>query len=82
MYDVNPINYGTRLALCVDNDNNEIDFDLAISTAKYYNISKVKAEDIVREIKGIVNSSWRRVASSYGLSRSEIEKKAPAFEKV
>lgn len=82
MYDVNPINYGTRLALCVDHDNNEIDFDLAISTAKYYNISKVKAENIVKEIRGIVNSSWRRVASSYGLSRGEIEKKAPAFEKV
>lgn len=82
MYDVNPINYGTRLALCVDHDNNEIDFDLVISTAKYYNISKVKAENTVKEIRDIVNSSWRRVASSYGLSRSEVERMAPAFEKV
>ncbi len=82
MYDVNPIYYGSNLSLCVDKDNNELDYELALSTAKYYNISKAKAESLVNDIKGIVSNNWRKAASLCGLNRGEIERMSPAFVKV
>lgn len=81
MYDVNPIYYGSNLSLCVDKDNNEIDFDLALSTAKYYNITNAKAESIIKDIKGTVSSNWRTLATRHCLTRREIEQMSPAFVK-
>ena len=34
----------------------------------------------LKEIKIVVESNWRRLAQQYGLSRSEIEGMAPAFD--
>lgn len=81
MYDVNPVYYGSNLSLNVDEYNNELDFGLAFSTAKYYNIPNTKAEKIVKEIKSVVASGWRAVAAKYGLNRNEIERMSPAFVK-
>lgn len=81
MYDVNPIYYGSNLSLCVDKDSNELDFELALSTAKYYNLSITKAGSIIKDIKGTINSYWKILATKHGLTRREIEQMSPAFVK-
>ena len=80
LYDVNPDIYGDALSLNVDSDNNLIDFNLALSVAKVYGLTDVKAVEELKEIKNIVENNWRRIAQQYGLGRSEIESMAPAFE--
>ena len=80
LYDVNPNIYGDTLSLNVDSDNNLIDFNLALSVAKMYGITDAQALEELQEIKNVVESNWRRLAQQYGLSRSEIEGMAPAFD--
>lgn len=80
LYDVNPSIYGDTLSLNVDSDNNLIDFHLALSVAKLFGLTDAKALGELKEIKNIVESNWRRLAQQYGLSRSEIEEMAPAFD--
>ena len=80
LYDVNPNIYGDTLSLNVDSNNNLIDFNLALSVAKMYGLTDKQALEELNEIKNDVESNWRRLAQQYGLSRSEIEGMAPAFD--
>ena len=80
LYDVNPNIYGDTLSLNVDPDNNLIDFNLALSVAKMYGLSESQALEELKEIKNVAESNWRKLARHYGLSRSEIEEMAPAFD--
>ncbi|MCH5274088.1 MAG: HipA domain-containing protein, partial [Lachnospiraceae bacterium] len=80
VYDVNPNIYGDTLSLNVDSDNNLIDFNVALSVAKMYGLTDAQALEKLKEIKNVVESNWRRLAQQYGLSRSEIEGMAPAFD--
>ena len=50
LYDVNPDIYGDALSLNVDSDNNLIDFNLALSVAKVYGLTDVKALEELKEI--------------------------------
>lgn len=79
MFDVNPIPYGEYLSLNVSEEDNTLDFKLAVDTAEYYGISKTEAKKIVEEISAIVRNNWERVAISYKLSRESIERMRPAF---
>ena len=79
LYDVNQNIYGDTLSLNVDSDNNLIDFNLALSVAKMYGLTDAQALEELKEIKNVVESNWRNLAQKYGLSRSEIEEMAPAF---
>jgi len=79
MYDVNPNIYGNSLSLNVSTDDSSVNFELAIETAKYYDISLDEAKSIVAEISGIVSENWRSVAREYGLSRSAVKRMEPAF---
>ena len=80
MYDVNPNIYGDTLSLNVDADSNLIDFKLALSVAKLYGLTEMQATNELKEIKNIVEVNWRKLAGKFGLSRSETEEMAPAFE--
>ena len=55
-------------------------FNLALSVAKKYNLTNKQTLEKLQEIKNVVESNWRRLAGHYGLSRSEIEEMAPAFD--
>ena len=59
---------------------NLIDFNLVLSVAKMYGLTDVQALAELKETKNVVESNWRRLAGQYGLSRSEIEGMAPAFD--
>lgn len=80
LYDVNPSIYGDTLSLNVDFNNNLIDFNLALSVAKKYGLTDAQAQEELKEIKNIVEKNWRSLAGQYGISRSNIENMAPAFD--
>lgn len=79
LFDVNPFPYGEYLALNVSEEDNTIDFDLAVDTAEYYGISNNEAKKIAEEISIVVRNNWERLAVSYKLSRGSIERMRPAF---
>ena len=64
----------------MDSDNNLIDFNLALYVAKMYGLKDTQALEELKGIKNVVESNWRSLAQKYGLSRSEIEGMAPAFD--
>lgn len=79
LYDVNPDQYGEYLSLNVNETESSIDINLAIDSAKYYGLEKDKAVNIAKGIETVVRDSWRELAKKNGISRSEIERMAPAF---
>lgn len=79
-YDINPSIYGDTLSLNVDADSSLIDFHMALSAAKLYDLPAKQAADELGEIKDTVEKNWRILAKQYGLSRSETENMAPAFD--
>lgn len=70
---------GDYLSLNVDADNSNIDFDLAVAAAKYYEMDEQKALEEVELIKNIVRDNWRQLAKKYGINRGEMERMYPAF---
>lgn len=79
MYDVNPSIYGNLLSLAISREDATMDFDLAIDSAKYYDITSEKARSIVKEIKAVVSEKWKTIAKQCGLDRSAIVRMEPAF---
>lgn len=77
-YDVNPDEYGNGLKLNISEEDNSLDFDLAISVAPYFRISTPTAVSILSAVKKSV-SGWTKVAMKYGISRSEQEQVGSAF---
>lgn len=80
LYDVNPSADGDILSLNVDKSSNLIDFELALSVAKLYELTEKRAEEELKEIKNIVETNWKKTAQKYNLNRSEIEAMSPAFD--
>lgn len=80
LYDVNPSADGDILSLNVDQSSNLIDFELALSVAKLYELTDKQAEEELKEIKNIVETNWKKTAQKYNLNRSEIEAMSPAFD--
>ena len=78
-YDVNPVYFGTGLTLNISETDNSLDFDLAISVAKYFRIEQEMANNIVNEIKREVKN-WNKIAKKYGIPNYEQEQMALAFE--
>jgi len=77
-YDINPDENGMGLKLNVSENDNSLDFDLALSVAPYFGLDNKKANEILNEIKLTV-SDWRKIASKYGISRAEQDKVSNAF---
>lgn len=80
LFDVNPEPVGDALSLNVDENNNMIDFDLALSVARQYEMSEKQAIEALNEVKSTVENNWKRLAQYYGLSRSAIDRMSPAFD--
>ena len=77
-FDINANETGTGLKLNIDEEDNSLDIDLVMKTAPYYLLSDKRASEIKDEVIKAV-SNWRKVAASYKISPSEIERKAKAF---
>ena len=79
LYDVNPFPDSDYLALNIDDEDNSISIDLAISSAKYFGITDLEAERKAKEILSVVGDNWEKAALRYGIGRSSIEYMRPAF---
>lgn len=77
-YDLNPDPESRGLSLAIDEHDNSLDFDLALSAAKYFRLSMQDAHEILTSITTAV-SPWRKRARALGLSAYEIESMAAAF---
>ncbi|MEA4974376.1 MAG: HipA domain-containing protein [Paludibacter sp.] len=77
-FDINANETGTGLKLNIDEEDNSLDIDLVMKTAPYYLLSDKRADEIKVDVTKAV-SSWRKVATKYKISPSEIERKAKAF---
>jgi serine/threonine-protein kinase HipA len=80
-YDINPVADGFGLKLNINEHDNSLDFDLAISVCEYFRINRNRAHEIMEKVVESV-SQWQRIASSFGLTRNEIETMSSAFSKV
>lgn len=78
-YDINPNEFGTGLALNISESDNSLEIDLALSVIEYFRIDKNRATQIIATINK-ATSRWRDVAKKTGLSRSEQDRMAEAFE--
>ena len=79
-YDLNPNPVGQTLSLAIDEHNNEIDFELALSVSRWFGLKDNQAKDIQKEIINVVASNWKRLAKKYDLTRREMDSMATAFE--
>lgn len=79
LYDVNPVPYGDELSLLVDENDNCISGELAISVAPRFGISENHARELLHEIYQTVGDNWEQLAKEYGLTRGQIEDMRPAF---
>ncbi len=77
-YDLTPDPTGYGLKLNIDETDNSLDFTLVMSIAPYLGIYDETANQIVGHIKSVV-SSWRTVATRYGIPHSEQDIMERAF---
>lgn len=77
-YDLNPSIDKDDLALNIDTNNNELDFELAISVGEYFRLNKQQMETIIQEVLQ-VTSNWKTIANEIGIPRGEQELMEKAF---
>ncbi len=81
-YDLNPVPVDIKprvLATAIDLDDSTASLELAMSVAGYFELDEDKARVIVAEV-GQAVSGWREEAKHVGLTSSEINRMASAFE--
>jgi serine/threonine-protein kinase HipA len=80
-YDVNPVYYGTSLALNISETDNSLDFDNAREVARYFRLNNTQSTKIIDEIKKVVKQ-WRKLADKYAIPSKEQDLMESAFELV
>ena len=79
LFDVNPVPFGERLSLNVNEYDNRINLSLAAEVAEYFGLTKNESVKISADICETVKKNWVRIAENHGLSRGAIESMRPAF---
>jgi len=77
-YDLNPSPDNRGLALAIDENNNSLDFELALSVSPYFRLSPAEAREAMREVISPI-ARWREKATALGLPRRQIELMASCF---
>jgi serine/threonine-protein kinase HipA len=80
-YDINPNQAAQGLSLNISLDQNTLDFGLALEVADYFRVPDFKAKEIVDIVRHEVRN-WKKLAAEVGISRSEQERMARAFERA
>ena len=82
-YDLNPMPVDIKpriLTTAIDEADGTASLDLAFSVAGHFGIKPEKAKAVASEV-GAAVKHWRKTAKSLGLSVSEIDRMASAFER-
>jgi len=77
-YDLNPVTPSNGLHLNITDDDNSLNYDLAMEIIYFFQLKESEAERVKNEVLGSV-SQWESVANSIGISRSEQTLMSPAF---
>ncbi len=77
-YDVNPVMPAHGLQLNITDNDNRLDYDLALQIIDFFQLDRRQADRIMEEVVASV-SHWKSVASSIGISRGEQQLMEPAF---
>jgi len=77
-YDINPVTPANGLHLSINENDNSLDYDLAMDVIDLFRLSKADAIQIKNEVLGSVNH-WEAVAKDVGLSRVERQSMRAAF---
>ncbi|MEN6364435.1 MAG: HipA domain-containing protein [Rectinema sp.] len=77
-YDMNPSPFAGGLSLAIDESDNSLDFELALSVAEYFRLSLGEAREAMSEVLVAV-SRWRKSAEDLGIPQSERDRMAQAF---
>ena len=79
IYDINPVPYGDRLSLNVDDRDNLISLELALDNAPYYGLKINEAKVIMKDMLQKVFNNWESMALHNHIPHKEIEYMRPAF---
>lgn len=77
-YDINPVTPANGLSLNISDNDNSLDFELAMEVAEFFQLGTKDAKSIQDEVLSAV-SSWAEEAKNIGLSRREQEEMSGAF---
>lgn len=77
-YDVNPVTPSDGLHLNITDNDNSLDYDLAMEVIDFFQLNAEQACHIKDEVLASV-SHWKAEANSIGVSRGEQQQMAPAF---
>lgn len=77
-YDLNPSIDKDGLALNINTYDNDLNLELAKSVGEYFRLNNNQMEMIIQEVLKAI-SSWKTIAKEIGISRSEQELMAKAF---
>lgn len=81
-YDVNPVPIDIKpriLTTAIDLDDGTASLDLTMSVAEYFELTATEARAIAGEV-GRAVADWRNVADAIGLTSTEIDRMASAFD--
>jgi serine/threonine-protein kinase HipA len=77
-YDINPVTPANGLHLNITDNDNSLNYDLAIEVSDFFQLGKTEAEKIRDEVLTSVKR-WQSHAKSIGISPSERQILSPAF---
>ncbi len=77
-YDINPVTPANGLHLNITDDDNSLNYELAMDVIEFFQLSTSQAQRIKEEVL-ISVARWESVASSANISRSEQQDMASAF---
>ena len=69
------------MKLNISETDNSLDLGLAMEVSPFFRLREDRAREIKEEVKSAVRN-WREIATKYGISRTEQETKAIAFQKA
>ena len=77
-YDVNPVTPANGLSLNISDNDNSLNYDIALEVIDFFQLSREQALKIKDEVLVSV-AEWRSAASAIGIGRSEQRLMEPAF---
>jgi len=78
-YDINPVEFGTGLSLNISENDNSLDFSIALDVACFFRISTDKANQIIEQVVDSV-SEWQIYADKYKIPHAEQNRMSKAFK--
>jgi serine/threonine-protein kinase HipA len=80
VYDINPDERGAGLKLNISENDNSLDFGLALDVCSYFRLSRKRAEGRYR-LANIREYGWRVAATRCGISKREQDRVKGAFRR-